>query len=122
MNSFENTWKIIIPGPFLEDLVLINEILHQLGALILRIYHEFFLLIYNSDNTQFCYDNKLCYNTTIPIAVRAHGTHLLAKSKSVWFGKFHSHQYAGAGEVWIGLYIFEILKIIINATVVSENS
>ena len=33
MNSFENTWKII-PGPFLEDLVLINEILDQLARYI----------------------------------------------------------------------------------------
>ena len=27
---------------------------------------------------------------------------LLAKSKSVWFGIFHSHQYAGAGDAGAG--------------------
>ena len=29
---------------------------------------------------------------------------LLAKSKSVWFGIFHSHQYAGAGDTKYNLY------------------
>ena len=55
--------------------------------------HKFIVLVYT----------VLCYNTQNSVAVRAHGTHLLAKSKSDWFGKFHCHQYAGAGEVGIDL-------------------
>ena len=58
----------------------------RINLVLVRVYTRTLL------NTQFC----LRYS---------HGTHLLAKSKSDWFEKLHSHQYAGAGagEVWIGL-------------------
>ena len=60
-------------------------------------YANIIRVFFAHNNTQLLKYSAIIY--TILFAVSAHGTHLLAKSKSDLFGKFHSHQYAGAGEV-----------------------
>ena len=106
MNSFKNTWKII-PGPFLEDLVLINEILHQLARYVnfaniitsLFAIHNLYTIAYTCI---LCYiiihNSDLRYAHTAQICWRNQNQIDLENS-------IVTHQYAGAGagEVWIGL-------------------
>ena len=95
MNSFKNTWKII-PGPFLEDLVLINEILHHLARYInfANITTSVFA-IHNLYTIS--YIRVLCYNTQFWLRY-AHTTQIIWRNQNQIDLENSSHQYAGAGE------------------------